>query len=142
MFKKAALIFTALASLTIANSAHAGGSVIVVSANRYLAVVHKPELNLEQATAKAIRLCRKKGGTDILVVASSASMSNPGNGAIAKSGAIVGIGFQRITVSDAIAAAYAMCRQKGGTNPHVVRSWSEGNMPLNRVYPAAWAGKL
>lgn len=141
MFKKAILLLTALASLTIAN-AYAGGSVIVLSSNGYFAVVHKPELNLDKATAKAIRLCQKKGGTDIRVVASSGEMAIPGNGAIVKSGTIVGVGFQRVTVTDAISAAKAMCEAKGGVNPRVIRTWAEGNGILNRVYPGAWAGRL
>jgi len=140
--RKLILILTALASLTIANLAHAGGSVIVLSSNGYYAIVHKPELNLDQATAKAIELCQKKGGIDIKVVESSPEMAVPGNGAIVKSGIIVGIGFQRLTVTDAISAANAMCIAKGGVNPRVVRAWAEGNNTLHTVYPGASAGRL
>jgi len=140
--KKAALILTAFACVTVANFAHAGGSVIVLSDNGYYAVVHKPELNLEQATALAIGLCQKKGGTNIKVVASSSSMAKPGAYCVVKSGAIVGIGFQCASSTEAYAVAVAACRQKGGANPHVVKAGTEGNALLDTVYPAAYARRL
>ena len=122
MFKKVALILTAVTSLAIANAN--AGTALVTSSNGYWAVAGKDIWSTDQAVGKATRLCQKMGGVDIKVVATINSHPIPGNGAIAESGhgpgAIVGYSLGCASDEEALHAAYAMCRDKGGANPHVI----------------------
>src|SRR5271163_2818873 len=68
MFKKIALILTAVTSLAIANAN--AGSPIVVSSNGYFGAASGAFLNAQTAIARATEVCQKKGGTDIKVLAS------------------------------------------------------------------------
>jgi hypothetical protein len=72
MFRKAALILMALASLAIANAN--AGSAVVVSSNGYYAAAWGQFVNADQAMAKASELCQKKGGTGIKVLLSRACL--------------------------------------------------------------------
>lgn len=148
MFNKAALILTALASLTIAN-AHAG-SAIVVASNGVYAAAWGPLLSAEGAAAKATELCQKKGGIDIKALASAANGSvvglSRGFGSIAASGhgqsAIVGFSFRLSSGPEANSAALAMCRAKGAANPRIVVAWVERGNGWRDETPGTRVGKL
>ena len=121
------------------------GSAIVLASNGVYASAWGPLLSAGEATAKATRLCQKKGGIDIKVLVSAGSGSVVGARwwfcSIAASGhgpsAIVGYSFRCALPSDADAAALGMCREKGGANPRIVVGWQEcgidGEMPGNRT---------
>jgi hypothetical protein len=144
MFRKAALIVMALASLTIANAN--AGSAIVVSSNGYYAAAWGQFLNARSAIAKATELCQKKGGIDIKVLASRNDDPVFGMcfGSLAVSGhgpsAIVGAGYGSVPPA-ADGAAFLACRQRGGSSPHTVVAWKERDS-VNGMLPNTRAGKF
>jgi hypothetical protein len=147
MFKKVALILTAITSLTIANAQ--ASSAVVVSSNGYYVAAWGELLSKEQVTAKATAICQKKGGTDVKVLV-SADGAGPVVGSrrlftsIAVSGsgpnAIVGVGFWLPLPTIADASALANCREKGGTSPRLFTSWQERG--LDGSLPGTRAGKF
>ena len=144
MFKKTILLLTALPSLTV-TSAHAA-TAIVVSSNGYYAVRGSEKWKVEKAIAKATELCQKNGGTDVKVLATISSHPLPGNGVLVESGrgvgAIVGVSLGCDSDEQAINVAYAMCRQKGGTNPRIITSWQYGSRHRNKTHGVTRVGKL
>src|SRR5271166_2846208 len=129
MFRKAALVLMALASLTIANAQ--ASSAVVVSSNGHYAAAWGQLLSKEQAIAKATAICQKKGGTDVKVLVSADGAGPVVSSrrlftSIAVSGsgpnAIVGVGLWLALPSGADASALANCRDKGGTSPRLLAS--------------------
>jgi hypothetical protein len=138
------LILTAITSLAIANVN--AGSASVVSSNGYFCAAWGAFLNAKTAIARATEVCQKKGGTDIKVLASRSSDPAFGMlfGSIAASGhgpgAIIGVGYGSLP-ANADGAAFVDCRQKGGTNPHIVVAWKERDF-VNGMLPNTRAGRF
>ncbi|HEY0793855.1 MAG TPA: DUF4189 domain-containing protein [Chthoniobacterales bacterium] len=107
--------------------AHAG-SAVVMSTNGYYGYAYGSSLTQKAAEQKATELVRQKGGTDIRTVA---SVGGGGYSSVAVSGkgpgAMIGAALGYRSSAQADYKAQQNCKQKGGSDPHIVRSWSNGS---------------
>jgi hypothetical protein len=118
-----ALLITAACLLPLTLQA---SSAVALASNGVWACAVDRGISEKEAITKALESCRKKGGTDAKIVASSAST---GKSSIAISGKgkdlILGCALARQSTWQAQVDAIKDCQRKGGARPRSVATFQE-----------------
>jgi hypothetical protein len=118
--KRSAVFLLGMGMMMAQNSDAA--SAVAHGSNGYLvASVGEP---LELTKQRAISICRRNGGVNVRIIASTDLF---GYGAIAVAakgtGSVIGVALGKGSASEADALAKDHCLKAGGTAPKVIRAW-------------------